>query len=86
MDKLIINREELNLNNNINIKLISYEGGESPYRILSNKNEFIVLDNNNFGALHGKITNDGNLSVTYMDTSLEITILGNGILIENLKG
>lgn len=85
MGKLIINREELNLNNNINIKLISYEGGESPYRILSNKNEFIVLDNNNFGALHGKINNDGNLSVTYMDTSLEITILGSGILIENSK-
>lgn len=44
------------------------------------------LDNNNFGALHGKINNDGNLSTTYIDTSLEITIVWNGTLIENSRG
>lgn len=85
MEKLVVHKEELKINENVNVKLVSYEGDEAPYRILSGKNEFVVLNSNNFGSLHGRTNENGNLVITYMDTSLELTILKDGVLIENSR-
>lgn len=83
MGRLIVNEEELEINEELKVKLVSYEGGGSPYRILSSKNEFVILDSNNYGALHGKTNENGSLTVTYMDPSLEMTVDKGIILISN---
>ena len=85
MENIVINKEEFKINEKLKIKLISYDNESAPYRILTSKNEFIVLDNNNFGALHGRENEDGNVTITYMDTSLEITILEGELLITNSR-
>lgn len=85
MEKVVVHKEELKINENFKIKLISYDGEGSPYRILSSKKEFIILDSNNFGALHGRENEDGNVSITYMDPNLEMTILKGELLIANSK-
>lgn len=85
MEKVIVNKEEFKINEKLKIKLISYESEGAPYRLLTSKKEFIVLDNNNFGALHGRENEDGNVSITYMDTSLEITILEGELVIANSR-
>ncbi|WP_270943341.1 hypothetical protein [Romboutsia lituseburensis] len=85
MEKVIVNNEELKINKELKIELISYEGDGSPYRILSNKNEFIILDNNNYGVFHGKSNENDSVTVTYMDPNLEITINKNVILVANSK-
>lgn len=85
MDKIIVSKEEFKINKKWKIKLISYDNEGAPYRMLTGKNEFVILDKNNFGSLHGRESEDGNVSITYMDTSLEITILEGEVLITNSR-
>lgn len=85
MDKNIFKKEELCINEDLKVTLISYEGDRSPYRFLTNQDEFIVLDSYNYGAFHGRKNTDGNLTITYMDPNFEMTVSKEGILIENSK-
>lgn len=50
MENNIISKLSYKISDTYQINLISYEGEGAPHRILSNENEFIILDNNNYGV------------------------------------
>ncbi|MBY0756938.1 hypothetical protein K5V21_16070 [Clostridium sardiniense] len=65
-----------------NIKVISYEGESSPYRILSDKNEILVLDKFNYTVFHA-IYSDSKLDILSKDPNLTITLENNDLVIFN---
>lgn len=85
MENNIINKSNYKISDTYQINLISYEGDAAPNRILSNENEFIILDNNNYGVCHGVYNESKGLKITYMDPNLEMTINNGIITIENSK-
>ena len=64
------------------IKLISYEGEESPYRILSDKNEIIILNKYDYIAFHAKYNNDC-INIEQKDPNMTVSIKNNEIIIFN---
>ena len=64
------------------IKLISYEGEESPYRILSDKNEIIILNKYDYIAFHAKYNHDC-INIEQKDPNMTISIKNNEIIIFN---
>lgn len=85
MENNIISTLNYKISDRYQINLISYEGDDAPHRILSNENEFMILDNNNYGVCHGIYDESKGLKITYMDPNLEMTINNGIITIENSK-
>lgn len=85
MENNIISKLSYKISDTYQINLISYEGEGAPHRILSNENEFIILDNNNYGVCHGVYNESKGLKITYIDPNLEMTINNGIITIENSK-
>lgn len=81
----IIKNEKLEitlLNNKWIIQCISYEGEESPYRIIHDKNEIIILNKYDYISFHA-IYNDESINIKQKDPNINISLKDNLILIYN---
>lgn len=74
---------ELNINNEKwEVKLVSFESDESPLRMLTYKNQLLVVPNNNYTAL--LITySDESINIEKQAPNIGVSIKGNSILIYN---
>jgi len=64
------------------IKAISYEGEESPYRILNDKNEILILNKYDYIAFHAKYNNDC-INIEQKDPNMTVSIKNNEIVVFN---
>ena len=74
--KIIVNNKEWL------IKVISYEGEESPYRILNDKNEILVLNRYDYISFHAKYNHDC-INIEQKDPNMTVSIKNNEIIIFN---
>ncbi|MGL5972562.1 MAG: hypothetical protein ACRCZK_02410 [Oscillospiraceae bacterium] len=71
-----IRRESLEITVNEtlwHINVISYEGEDSPYRIISDKKEILVLSNNDHIAFHAKYTGKY-INIEQKDSNMVVSI------------
>ncbi len=74
---------EINLlNNKWIIKSISYEGEESPYRIIHDKNEIIILNKYDYISFHATY-NDESINIKQKDPNINISLKNNEIVVYN---
>lgn len=74
---------ELNIDNETwEVKLVAYEGDEGTYRMLSDKNEIVILDNNDYLIFNAKYT-DKYINIDHKDPGLAVSIRKGQILIYN---
>ncbi|MCW6086554.1 hypothetical protein AAGC94_04930 [Clostridium sporogenes] len=64
------------------IKCISYDGEESPYRILHDKNEILILNKYDYIAFHAKYDKES-INIEQKDLNMTISIKNNEMLIYN---
>ncbi|MDJ8951219.1 hypothetical protein PTL64_15645 [Clostridium perfringens] len=82
-----INSETIKININKldwTINLISYEGEESPYRILQDKNEILILNKYDYISFHAKYNNDS-INIEQKDPNITMSIKNNEITIFNSR-